>query len=512
MFSLIQTRRGTVANIARGVVILAMVKWLSPPSAIAQSPTAGNHSEVPQPLVVETPWQFHGNGTNQNADAIMPWSDRTSAIAHDTNNQGVTDSEGETWSYLSDGEFQPLHCRTCDLQEQRWGFNRRPFQLGGWIQQGVTLNPDSPRNHSNAPVLFNDRSNDYQLNQFYVYAGKQVQVDGTGWDWGARVDLNYGTDSRFVTVPGLEKHNDRTRKWNSETSKFGLAMPQAYLDIATPLGPYGSTFRAGHFYALGGYETFAAPDNFFYSHSYTYVYGEPFTHSGGMWHAKLTPTLSVAVAATTGWDSFYNELDGWGTRFGIVKELNEGQTTIALTAHTGDDFTGITTSQGTSYDSRTWASIVLKHYLNTKLYYVFQGDYGRQEQAVIKLDNSNNTIAFDAGQWWGLNQYLVYQISHQWSSGMRVEWFRDDGNSRVGVPIEYVNSGPAFLGSDYYAITGGVNYKPHPNVLFRNEIRWDGSDVQSNASVPGGIAGIRPFDDRSDQDQLTIAMDLIVLF
>ena len=165
-------------------------------------------------------------------------------------------------------------------------------------------------------MLFNDRANDYQLNQLYFFLGKEVQTDGTNWDIGGRVDVMYGTDSRFVTVPGWEEHTDRTPRLNSESSDYGIALPQTYVDFGTPAGPYGSTVRVGHFYALGGYETFAAPDNFFYSHAYTYTYGEPFTHSGVMWFGKVSPAMAVAVAGTTGWDSLYSDDDEWGFRAG----------------------------------------------------------------------------------------------------------------------------------------------------------------------------------------------------
>ncbi|TWU08483.1 outer membrane beta-barrel protein [Stieleria varia] len=409
-------------------------------------------------------------------------------------------------------DLQARHCDACDVCGDFFRIRQSTYQAGGWWQQGVTLNPDDPRNRLNAPVLFNDRANDYQMNQLYFYAGKTASVDGSQWDWGGRIDLNYGTDSRFVTVPGLEEHDDRTPRWNSETSDYGLAVPQVYVDLGTPIGPYGSTIRLGHFYALGGYETFAAPENFFYSHAYTYLYGEPFTHSGGMWFGKLTPTLSAAVAGTTGWDSLYTDLSEWGVRAGLLKTFNAGKTTIALTGHGGDDFTGIRTAAGTSAAPRAWASLVMKHFLSPNLYYVLQGDYGYQQDAVVVLDNGNNTVGFGDANWYGINQYLVYQWNQKWSAGMRVEWFRDDGNSRVGLPIEYVNGGPAFNGSDYFSLTTGINYKPHPSVLLRTELRYDSSDVESNPAIPGGVAGIHPFDDRSDDDQLTIAMDAILMF
>lgn len=415
--------------------------------------------------------------------------------------------------YFSDAFHNPRHDLTCDGYDNRWSMRPKqsPWMIGGWLQQGFTLNPDDPANGLNFPVGFNDQANDYQLNQLYLYLGRQVRLDGHSWDIGGRVDLNYGTDSRFVTVPGLEENDDGSPNWNDADSEYGLALPQAYVDVATPIGPYGSLIRIGHAYALGGYETFAAPDNFFYSHSYTYLFGEAFTQTGVTWMGKLTPTLAASVAITTGWDSFDRDNDAWGIRTGMMREFGGGTTTLAWTVDAGKDSTGFINADGSINDDRAWTSLVLKHYFNRDLYYVLQGDYGFQKNSVLQVDAGRN-VGFDDGHWWGVNQQLVYQVNSKWSAGMRVEWFRDDGGSRLGVPIDFATGGAAFNGEDYVALTGGMNYKPHANVLLRSELRWDSTDVESNPAVPGGVAGIRPFNDRADDSQITIAWDAVLLF
>ena len=53
-------------------------------------------------------------------------------------------------------------------------------------------------------------------------------------------------------------------------------MPQAYAEVFCPWGN-GLSVKLGHFYSIFGYETVTAPDNFFYSHSYVFQYGEPNT-------------------------------------------------------------------------------------------------------------------------------------------------------------------------------------------------------------------------------------------
>lgn len=441
----------------------------------------------------------------------VPWSLDDSRVEHATGGMGVDDSQPIATCSCNMNSHHDSVCTACGGGYQSW-FDSPLFQSGGWIQQGVTLNPDSPNNRSNAPVLFNDRANDYQLNQFYLFLGKDVRPDGNQWDIGGRFDIMYGTDARFATVPGLEEHQDRTPMWNSETDDYGIAIPQAYVDVAAPIGPNGSTLRIGHFYSIGSYETFAAPDNFFYSHSYTYLYGEPFTQSGAIWFGNLGPRTSAAVAATTGWDSLVSDGDEWGLWGILMRKFNGGQTSLTLNANVGNDFTGIYDAGQSRDATRAWASIVMKHHISRQLYYVLQTDVGHQEDAVLVLDGALSTVDFDSAQWYSINQYLICQLNQAWSAGVRAEWFRDAGNSRVGVPVEYTTAGPAFNGNDYFELSGGVNWKPHSNVTFRNEIRWDTSTVRSNPAIPGGIAGIRPFNDRSDKDQITIGLDLIVLF
>ena len=76
--------------------------------------------------------------------------------------------------------------------------------LESWLDQGATINTLSPRNRINGPVTFNDRSNDYQLNQIYLRLKRDVDTEGDRWDMGGRVDLLYGTDSIYTEARGLE--------------------------------------------------------------------------------------------------------------------------------------------------------------------------------------------------------------------------------------------------------------------------------------------------------------------
>ena len=89
------------------------------------------------------------------------------------------------------------------------------FAFYGWLAQGFTINPDDPNDRFNGPLTFNDRSNEYQLNQLYFAFENIVDRCGCDWDLGGRVDLLYGTDYFFTQAAGLETHSDGTPKWNS---------------------------------------------------------------------------------------------------------------------------------------------------------------------------------------------------------------------------------------------------------------------------------------------------------
>ena len=79
----------------------------------------------------------------------------------------------------------------------------------------------------------------------------------------------YGTDRRFIqTTPGT----DWDGLWDTGNRFYGLCMPQLYGQLQ-----YNKlTLEGGHFYAPCGYEVANADGNFFYSHTYQFLYaGRP---------------------------------------------------------------------------------------------------------------------------------------------------------------------------------------------------------------------------------------------
>jgi len=364
--------------------------------------------------------------------------------------------------------------------------------ISGWIDQGVTVNGRRPFDLFNGPVTFNDRDTEYQLNQLWISAERAVNTCGYGWDIGGRVDFFYGTDWRFTQAQGLEN------RWNSERF-YGTSMPQLYLDAAVN----NLTVRMGHYFTIIGYENIPAPQNFFYSHSYAIQYGEPLTHTGLLGSYKLGDGLLVHAGFDRGWDKWEDNNNDLSFLGGLSGSSWDGRTSVAYAITTGN-------YDDDGQHNRTMHSIVFTRQVTDRLLYVLQHDYGVDQQGGFR--RCDQTVA--NAEWYGINQYLLYDVDECWSLGLRIEWFRDDDGARVGgigapngwtLGPDFIANQPGWAG-DFWEITFGYNWKPCCNVRLRQEFRWDWYD----GPVDG--AGRLPYDFGTQANQFTFATDLIVTY
>jgi hypothetical protein len=348
-----------------------------------------------------------------------------------------------------------------------------PFlDVRGWLAQGFTWNTTSESSY-NGTISFNDRAQEYQMNQLYLILEHKVAASGDAWDLGGRVDFLYGTDTPFTTSIGFDD------RWGVHASRYYRpAVPQAYLEANVPVWN-GVSIKAGHFYTPIGYEVVTAPDNFFYSHAYTMQYGEPFTHWGVLSSTSFCDgEYTFSLGAVQGWDNMSDTTNHNLSTIGGVTWAITDKNTLAATMIGGNE---------DSQDAHRYMySLVLTNKITDKFTYVVQHDHGIQ-----LVSNSSSR------QWFGLNQYFLYTLSDTLSAGVRAEWFRDEEGVRVvGVRSGYGGKG------DYYELTTGVNYKAHDLVTIRPELRWD---IKRNPRTG-------PFDRGQENTQLVAAVDAIVKF
>ncbi len=366
------------------------------------------------------------------------------------------------------------------------------FFVNAWLDQGFMGNTDSPSDNFNGPLLFTDRSNEYLMNQLYLSLGRAVNKKRRAWDIGGQVDLLYGTDYYFTQATGLETNRDGTPKWNSPegprgtgASIYGLAMPQLYAEVFAPVGN-GLTVKMGHFYTIIGYESVMAPENFFYSHSYSMMYAEPFTHTGMLASYGTSPGLQLHGGFTRGWDTWEDPNNTLAFLGGASWTSQDERTSVAFALHTGNE--------DTSGNNRTMYSLVFSQELTPRLTYVFQHDLGVQANGAVVGGNRVNA------NWYSINQYLFYKITQTLSFGTRVEWFRDEHSTRVlTLPADQVE------GSDFSQLTLGLNWKPRKCLVVRPEVRWDWSGV----NAPGqGVDGM--YNSFSKKSQFLLGLDVIL--
>lgn len=371
----------------------------------------------------------------------------------------------------------------------------RNIVVGGWLDQGISFPGRQEPGNWNGVMAFNDRADEYMLNQANIFVKRDVDNGGCGFDIGGRADVMFGEDARYPFSLGLES------QWG-QTGLYQLAIPQFYVDVAYNMW----TVRAGHFYTPAGYEVVTAPDNFFYSHSYTCVYGEPFTHTGALATRKLNDQLSFSFGVQRGWDVSLIDRDDSSYGFlGGLAWTSENEKVNVVWTVIADEEGADPIRVADPNTKRFFSSLVAKVKLSEKLTYVFQNDYGQDW-------NPNNAVPM--AEWYGVNQYFLRQINDCWAAGLRFEWFKDANGTRVGglgIPnyrnpaASVINPHSAGYAGDFYEVSAGLNWKPHANVVVRPELRWDWFDGQQVN------AGLAPYvGDRNSQ--FSMAVDAIVTF
>lgn len=325
-------------------------------------------------------------------------------------------------------------------------------KVGGWFSIG---------SHTESNDLFNDRPDEFNLHQGWLYAEKEAT---TFSPLGFRADVMYGIDGAdtqaFGNTPG---------EWDFDNGfdhgAYAWAIPQLYAEIA--LNDTWS-IKSGHFYTLVGYEVVNAPGNFFYSHAMTMYNTEPFTHTGVLATGELTNNFTVHAGWTLGWDTGFDQFNDGSSWLGGFSYTPNSDVTFTYISTAGN--------LGARGDDAYGHSIVLDMMMTSRLNWVVQSD-------VLRVESTGEDNV-------GINQYLLYNVSDCFGLGARVEWWKADnitGYAPHGAVL------PADGSFSYYAATFGANFKPHANIIVRPEVRVDWSPAADYDESYFGIDAIFTF-------------------
>jgi Putative beta-barrel porin-2, OmpL-like. bbp2 len=368
----------------------------------------------------------------------------------------------------------------------------------GWLAQGYVWNPYQPNDKFNGPATWNDRANEYQMNELFYYFGRAAKTDDCCLDWGARVDAMYGTSYRWNTSAGFESH------WGNGQF-YGLAVPQLYGEI----GYNGWDVKVGRWYSPVGYYVIGTANNFFPLLPYTFQYGEPFTHTGVIATKKISDDLTVGGAITHGWDSSDNTGNPHAGGLATATYTIDDQRALAYVGVFGNEpnFSGVNlASNGFGYTSRYLQTLVYTRKFSDDVMGVLQSDFGTQHDAVVPGQTA---------KWYGANGYLYWNMTCRCQWGLNTEWFRDQGGFRVGGVLPSFGSpnarglslGRSGYDGSFYRIMFGPKYFFTPNIYTRVALAADWYDGKAN-----NAGGLRPFDDGTKDHQQAVVFDLIALF
>ncbi|HTQ38034.1 MAG TPA: outer membrane beta-barrel protein, partial [Pirellulales bacterium] len=235
--------------------------------------------------------------------------------------------------------------------------------------------------------------------------------------------------------------------------------------------------------------------NFFYTHSYTMQYGEPFTHTGVLASRNINDNWAWSAGVVAGWNDF--SLEEGAQFLGGITYTDAAYGSLAFSIITGDESTINTSGEG-PFANRTMISTVWTRNLTSRWTYVFQNDDGWQADA-------SDADGASTATWYGVNQYLFYKINCCWTLGWRFEWFRDQDGFVVTEPLRSIDAGGTAFGGftgDFYETSIGLNYKPNGNFALRPEIRYD---WYTGAPGTNGL----PYNDGNSRNQFLFGLDAI---
>ncbi|MDO4587223.1 MAG: outer membrane beta-barrel protein [Planctomycetia bacterium] len=401
--------------------------------------------------------------------------------------------------------------------------NRMPgsrFFVDGWVETGANSNSTWPITTA-AGGTVNDEASSFQMNQLYLSFGLET-IKCNQISLGGRVDLLYGTDYLYTSSLGLEVGTTNAAgmpvdsvyaarpKWNRNSkggfSQYGLAMPQAYAEVYVPSGE-GLTVKMGHFYSPIGYESVMPVSNFFYTHSYTMLYGEPQTVTGLMATQKLNANWSILGGFTQGWNVWEDPNDKMSFIAGAKWEDFCKRTSLSFTIMSGDELSGVEDSKVTNY------SLVYQQQLNPCMQYVLQHDMGFADNGGYGY-NANGQLERMNARWASLVNYLYWQLTEETTLGLRFEWFQDQNLSRV-LALPVYNNIPLMQnkweGENFYNLSLGLNWKPTSWLTVRPEIRYDWSDLE-NVDENGNPIVQGVYDDFTKKELFTVGGDVVIRF
>jgi hypothetical protein len=327
------------------------------------------------------------------------------------------------------------------------------INIYGHAEAGWTANFDPPANDQNAFRLFDFQDQKILLDQLDLTIERRVDYRRNQFDVGGAMEWMWGADAGLIHANGVFDHYDAAR---SPQNQFDPV--QFYVDVTLPV-LNGMRVRAGKFANLVGFESINPTTDFigFYSRSFVFGTGYPFTHTGvlGTVDLNASRTLTFTGGITRGDDqSFEDNNDSWAFLGSLNWVINKNMA-LYIANSTGPEQTNNDSDYRTTWDATLYWQATERCRFLANGYFIYDA----------------------AGASDGRSGYLYsvallgsYQMCKEAAFKVRGEYFHDQDGLRI----------PA--GTSLYEVTVGLDVTPLPhcpvgrNLTIRPEVRFDFSD------------------------------------
>jgi putative OmpL-like beta-barrel porin-2 len=371
----------------------------------------------------------------------------------------------------------------------------------GYIDAGITGNPQNPANDVNFGHLYTDRTDTPVLNQFALTVTRPLDPKATGYDFGFTLTGMVGTDARYTHFDG---ELDRTF-----SGRYQMTILEADALFHLPwLTDGGIDAKLGQFPSPMSAESINPTGNPLYSHSYIFNFGVTVSHTGFWTTTHVDPLLDIYLGIDSGNQTTLGSGDNNGAAAGLAGiglNLLGGNLTVVGLSHFGpENPSGAGEPFNVNSEFRWYNDITTTWKATDALTFITDLNYVHDD-------------GFKASGY-GVAQYVTYALNDQVSLQGRGEVFWDPEGFFVAAfpgPLDAVNAlegkpNGSFGGghTTYGEITLGLNYKPpvpdpFTGFVIRPEIRYDAS-----------LNGTHPFGTSTGTSghQFTLATDFIVPF
>jgi hypothetical protein len=324
-----------------------------------------------------------------------------------------------------------------------WGID-----IYGHVEVGYTYNFDNPSNNQNAFRLFDFQDQKAILDQLDLSIERRVDYRKNKWDVGFLMEWMYGADAGLIHANGVFDWYDGPRKPENQFDPV-----QFYVDVTMPI-LNGARLRMGKFANLVGYESINPTADFigFYSRSFIFGTGYPFTHMGGLLTFDVCKDVTVTAGVTRGDEQGFKDNNDAVSFLGSLNWVINKDMALYIANSTGPEQPGDNSDYRTTWDATFYWQASPKCKFLANGYFLY---------------DAAGAANGDSGYLYSVALLSSYEMCREAIFKIRGEYLHDQDGVRI----------PA--GTSLYEVTVGLDVIPFAkdpwlrNLIVRPEFRAD---------------------------------------